>query len=154
MAELSVSRRIAAPRERVWEVVTDLDRSPEVIEAIQSIERVRGDGFDVGTRWTETRTMFGREATETMEVTSIAPGRSYVVEADGRGARYRSEFRLEPAGDDATELTMSFGAEATGLVGKVMSATIGRLFAGATRKAIQSDLDDIARAAEADAPTG
>lgn len=147
MTELTVTRRIAAPRERVWEVLTDLDRSPEVVRGIQSIERVRGDGFDVGTRWRETRTMFGRGATEEMEVTALDPGTSYVVESDGPGTRYRTEFVL--AGDGGgTEVTMTFGAEPGSTVERLLAATVGRLFAGATRRAVAADLDDIARASE------
>lgn len=71
----------------------------------------------------------------------------YVVEAVGTGSRYRSEFRLEPDADD-TRLVMTFGAEPLGMVARVMAATIGRLFEGATRKALAADLADIARASE------
>lgn len=151
MDQTTVERHVAAPREHVWAVITDLDAAPDVIGGITSIERLEGDGFDVGTRWRETRTMFGREASETMEVTAVDPPSSYVVEADGQGAHYRTEFTLVP--DDAgTTVRMTFGAQPSGLVGKVLGATMGRLFAGATRKAIEADLDDIARAAEARTP--
>lgn len=144
---MTVTRRIAAPPERVWDVLTDLDRSPEVISAIRSVERIHGDGFDVGTRWRETRTMLGRETTEEMEVTSLDPGRGYVVEADGNGAHYRTEFVLDGDGG-GTEVTMTFGAEPDGTLGRLMAATVGRLFASATRKAVAGDLDDIAHASE------
>lgn len=144
---MTVTRRIAAPPERVWQVLTDLDRSPEVISAIQSIERVRGEGFDVGTRWRETRTMFGREATEELEVTSLDPGKGYVVETDGEGTHYRTEFVLDGDGG-GTEVTMTFSAESEGTVARLMEATIGRLFVGATRRAVAADLDDIAHASQ------
>lgn len=147
---MTVSRHVDAPRQRVWDVVTDLDRSPEVISAIQKIERVQGDGFGLGTRWRETRTMFGREATEVMEVTEVDPPRGYVVETEGAGTHYRSEFSLTDEGD-GTRLTMTFGAEPRGVVGRVMAATVGRLFSGATRSAVTADLDDIARTCETDA---
>ena len=42
---------------------------------------------------------------------------------------------------------MTFGATPKGFFSKLMAATIGRLFSGATRKALQQDLDDIAAAA-------
>lgn len=144
----TVERHVAAPPERVWEVVTDIERSPEVIGAVDSVEVHTDPPFGIGTRWTETRTMGKRQATETMEVVEIDPGRRYVVEAVGTGARYRSEFRLEPDGD-GTRLTSTFGAEPLGLVSRLMAATIGRLFEGATRRALVADLDDIARASEA-----
>lgn len=143
----TVERRVAAPPERVWAVLTDLEHAPETIEAIDSVDVHTEGEFGLGTRWTETRHLFGREATETMEVTSIDPGRGYVVEAVGTGASYRSEYRLEPDGD-GTILTMTFGAEPLGWTAKVLEATIGRFFSRATRDEVTADLDDIARASE------
>lgn len=144
---MTVTRRIAAPRERVWEVLTDLDRSPEVIGAIQSVERVRGDGFGVGTRWRETRTHLGREVTEELEVTALDSGERYVVEADGAGTHYRSEFALEGDGG-GTEVTMTFASEPSGSLARVLDTVVGRLFAGTTRKALAADLEDVAHASQ------
>ena len=151
MSELAVTTDVAAPPERVWGVITDLGRSVSVITAITAIERLDAGGpFDVGTRWRETRTMFGREATEVMEVAEIDPGTSYTVEADGRGAHYRSTMRVEALGE-GSRLSMTFGAEPSGTASRLMAATVGKLFEGSTRKALQQDLADIAAAAEHDA---
>jgi carbon monoxide dehydrogenase subunit G len=149
MPGISVSRDVAAPPARVWDIVTDLDRSADVISGIDSVERLDGGGaFGVGTRWRETRTMFGRQATEGMSVTAMEPGRSYTVEADSRGAHYRSTVGVEPRGADASHLSMTFAGEPSGAVAKVLAATVGRVFDRATRKALARDLDDIAAAAE------
>jgi uncharacterized protein YndB with AHSA1/START domain len=145
MNAMTVSRHVDAPPERVWTVLTDLEHSPEVVRAIQSVEIHTSAGFDVGTRWTETRTMMGRTASETMEVTAVDPGRSYVVEADSGGTHYRSEFRIAPAGG-GTALTMSFEGQPSGLGGRAAAATLGRLLSRPTRKALVADLDDIAQA--------
>ncbi|MFP4235572.1 MAG: SRPBCC family protein, partial [Nitriliruptoraceae bacterium] len=52
------SREVAAPAERVWEVVTDIEGSAAVLSAVDAIERLDdGVGFGEGTRWRETRTM-------------------------------------------------------------------------------------------------
>lgn len=148
MDDLRISRTINAPPDRVWRVITDLERSPEVISGITAVERLdSGSDFAVGTTWRETRIMFGREATEVMEIVAVDEGRSYTAAADGRGARYRSTLSVSPAEGGST-LTMTFGAEPTGPVARILGATVGRLFAGATRKAIEQDLEDIAAAAE------
>jgi carbon monoxide dehydrogenase subunit G len=148
--ELTVSHEVAADRESVWAVVTDLDAFERAISAIEKVERLDdGPGFGVGTRWRETRTMFGRTATEEMEVTSIDDGRSYVTEADSHGAHYRTVMTVEPSGSDGTRLSTTFGAEPHGLVTKVVAATVGRLFERATRKALEKDLTEIASAAQA-----
>jgi carbon monoxide dehydrogenase subunit G len=148
MRELTVSQEIAAQPASVWAIITDLDAFEQTISAVEKVERLDdGDGFGVGTRWRETRTMFGRTATEDMEVTSIDDGRSYVTEAHSHGAYYRTVMTVEPVGSDGTRLSTSFGAEPHGLVTKVVAATIGRLFERATRKALEKDLAEIATAA-------
>ncbi len=148
MREISISRDVAAPAARVWSVITDLERSPEVISGVDRIERLDdGTGFGIGTRWRETRTMFGRQATETMKVTAVDPDRSYTVEADGHDAHYRSVLQVVPTGT-GSRLSMTFGAEPDSTFARVFVATVGRLFEGSTKKALQQDLDDIATAAE------
>ena len=148
MADISLSRRIDAPIEKVWSAITDLERSAETISSILKIERLgAGSGFDVGTRWRETRKFFGKQATEEMEVTAIEPLRSYVVKADSHKVHYISEFSVEEAGGQ-TLLSMTFDAEPQGPLTKLMAETVGRLMKGATRKALQKDLDEIAKAVE------
>jgi carbon monoxide dehydrogenase subunit G len=147
--EITVSRDIAAPPASVWDVITNVDRYTDVLSGVQRVERLdAGTGFGVGTRWRETRTMFGREATEEMGVTAVDPGTSYTVSGDSRGTTYTSTFRVEAAGDGRSRVTMTFGAVPSGAVARVLAATLGRLFVGASRKALQQDLDDIGVAAE------
>lgn len=150
MRELTVSQQVGAQPESVWAVITDLDTFERTISAVEKVERLDdGDGFGLGTRWRETRKMFGRTATEEMEVTSIDDGLSYVTEADSHGAHYRTVMTVEPSGSGGTRLSTTFGAEPHGLVTKVVAATVGRLFERATRKALEQDLAEIATAASA-----
>lgn len=147
--EITVSRNIAARPERVWAVITDLEHTAKTLSGVQHIERIDDSAdFAIGTRWRETRTMFGREATEEMEVTAIEPGRSYTVIAGNDTTTYTSVLRVEPTADDTSQLSMTFGARTSGVIANALAATVGRLFQGATRKMLQRDLDDIAKAAE------
>ncbi len=149
MAEIAVRKNVGASARRVWEVVTDLDLVAEAVAAVEKVERLDdGTGFGVGTKWRETRTMFGRTATEVMEVTHIEPGVSYTVESDGAQAHYMSTVSVESYGDDRSRVMMTFSAEARGFMGKLMAATVGRLFRKATRSALDADLNDIKAAAE------
>jgi carbon monoxide dehydrogenase subunit G len=152
MTVLTVHRDVAAAAEKVWRIITDLERTSDVISGITALERTDGgSGFGVGTTWRETRVMFGREATESMAVTAIEEGRSYTVESDSRGAHYRSVMRVEPAGQ-GSRLTLEFGAEPRSASARLLSLT-GKLFEGSMRKALHRDLDDIAAAAETGDPS-
>lgn len=153
MSELEVRRTIAAAPESVWRIVTDLDGAVDVLSAVTRIERLDGGGeMAVGTRWRETRTMFGRSATEQMTVTQLDPGRSYTVTASSNGVDYTSGMSVAPVAG-GTELTFSFAAQPTSLLSRLMSATMGWMFASATRKAVEKDLADIAAAAEGGSQT-
>ena len=150
MSELSVSREVAVPPDRLWELITDLDRAPEVISAVTSIERLDdAEEFGVGTRWQETRTILGRDTTEVLEVVEVDPGRSYTVAAESLGEGFRSVITVDPS-PIGSVITMSFSAEPAGTVSKVLAGTVGKLFEGGTRKALVRDLEDIAEVAESE----
>lgn len=152
--DLQVERETSASPDEVWAVLTDIEGSVEQLSAVTAVERLDdGEGFGPGTRWRETREMFGREASEVMEVTAVDEGRSYTVEADSRGTHYTSVCAVEPHGT-GSRISMTFVTEQTGgRFGKLLAHTVGKAFEGASRKALQQDLDDIAAAAEA-ASTG
>lgn len=142
------SIRIDADRQRVFEVFSDLDNAAANVSAISKVEVLAGPArLNLGTRWRETRTMFGKEATEVMWVTGYEQNVSYVAEAESRGSHYRTQYRFTPEGSGTpVDLTfegvpLTFGARVAGL--------IGGLFAGAAKKALHQDLTDLKRVCEA-----
>jgi carbon monoxide dehydrogenase subunit G len=136
---------ISAPPALVWRTVADIERAAETIPAIKSIEILPGPRTGKGLRWRETRIMFGREATEVMEIAewrpplSHASGGTYVATAQSHGTAYRSEVRVEPFGSDA-RLTFTFEATALTLLARIMSALTLPLMKGMVIKALDADL--------------
>ena len=91
MKAITVSRDVNAPADVVWGILTDVEGSVDTISAIEKVEVLSDDStFGVGYAWRETRRMFGRTATEEMEVVEVTAGESYAVEADPGGSNYRS----------------------------------------------------------------
>jgi len=149
MATLEATRDIEADPQVVWSIVVGMDDWVDVIEAIEVVERLDdGDGFGLGTTWRETRTMFGKKATEDMTVTEFEDGRRYATAAESHGSKYFSEISVKPT-DGGCRITMGFRGEPQSTLAKIMNVTVGRLFMGATRKALARDLADIGAAAEA-----
>jgi len=147
---------ISAPPALVWRTVADIERAAERIPAIKSIEILPGPRTGKGLRWRETRIMFGREATEVMEIVEWRPplshagGGMYVATAHNHGTAYRSEVRVEPFGSGA-RLTFTFEATALTFLARVMSGIMMPLMKGMVIKALDADLAAIKASCERDA---
>ena len=140
--QASVTKRFNAPLEIVWEVMSDIENAADRIDAIVNLEVLTEGPIGKGTRFKETRIMFKKEATETMEITSWNPPNSYTTEADGCGCHYTSVITCEADGD-GTLVTMSFEAEAVSTFGKIMSALTGWMMKSACAKCFNKDLEDL-----------
>lgn len=147
MTTVSVRRNVQASPARVWSLATDIDRWPETMSGIEGVEVLAQPDFGVGTRWRETRTLMGRQATEEMWVTALDEGRSYTVESDSHGAHYVSVFTFRPD-DGGTDIELSFTGQPSSGVAKVLATVTGPLARRSVTKALQQDLDDLAAAAE------
>lgn len=147
---VSLTRAVQAAPDRVWAVLTDLERAPEVLRHVTRVERMTDGPYAVGTRWRETRKVMGKEGTEEMWVAENDPLRRTVIAASSGGTDYRTTFELDPRGEQATALHYTFEAETPDPSGvqKLLWAVFGRLGERATRKMMEQDLDDIATAAE------
>ena len=107
---IDLERLVQARVERVWEVLTDVAHADQTLSGVEQVELITEGPYRVGTRWRETRRMFGKEATEQMQVTVAEAPTCTVIEADSSGVHYVTEFTLTPSSADATRLEMSFTA--------------------------------------------
>lgn len=146
--EFKTSIRIKASQEKVWSIISDIEHAKDNISAIESIE-VLEPGVDglLGLKWKETRTMFGKQATEIIWITDTTENEFYQTRAESHGAIYISKLWLAPQDGD-TLLNMSFKGTPQTFGAKFMSALLGWAFKGATLKALNKDLEDIKTAAE------
>jgi carbon monoxide dehydrogenase subunit G len=146
MLEMKCSRPVAAPPARVFEVVSDLRNTAGRVKGITKMEVLTEGPVRKGTRFRETRKMFGRDATEEMEITAFDPPRSYTMECKNHGCHYVSEFRVKPTAA-GSELELSFQARPLTFFAKVMG-TLMRPLAKKLVASCSKDLDDLARVAE------
>lgn len=145
---VTVETEIGAPLLEVWRLVTDIENAVATIKAIQKIEILeRPLSGVVGLKWRETRTMFGKAATEVMWVTDAVEGSHYDTRAESHGSVYKTRVALENR-NGRTGLVMTFEGEPQTLGAKIMWGLTGFLFKGATRKALAKDLADIKAALE------
>jgi carbon monoxide dehydrogenase subunit G len=151
MTSLSCSIRIRGTQRQVFDAITDLEHAADRISGIDSVEVLTDGPMAQGTRWRETRVMFGKQHTEEMEVVEFNPPHSYRVGAENCGCLYDTSMTVTPDGDEMI-LEMSFVATPVTFMAKVMSV-VGKLMMGPLRKAMNQDLADIKSYVEGAAPT-
>ena len=147
---IDLERLVQARVEQVWEVLTDVAHADQTLSGVERVELLTEGPYRVGTRWRETRRMFGKEATEQMQVTVAEAPKRTVIEADSSGVHYVTEFTLTSSSADATRLAMSFTAVQGQVkpLHKALWRLFGRLGAKASEKVMAKDLQDIAERAE------
>lgn len=147
MAGCTICVPIAVPAAVAFGAMCDFANAPSRIPSIRRVEFLTEGPARVGTRFRETRVMFGREATETMEVTRFEPGRLYELTANSCGCLYRSEIRVDPKGASSCELTMTFQALPQTFFAKIMGFLMKGMLK-ACERAMRKDMEDMGRSLE------
>lgn len=154
-----VSEIIHASSEAVFALASDFQGAPERIRGITKMEVLTPGPVGVGTTFRETRVMFGKEATETMEVVEFQPGRSYTLRALNCGCEYRTTVSVKPVAaghatpdEKSCEISFDFAGTPLTFGSRVMNVLMGWMVKGMCVKAIKSDMADLKSAAETPAP--
>lgn len=146
--KISTQVTINAPKETVWKTVTNIANSVDIISGIEKLEVLEEpESGLIGFKWRETRTMFGKTATEVMWVTDAKDLEYYDVRAESHGAVYLTRIRIHEA-NGQTVLSWDFEGKPQTFGAKMMTFLMGFMFKGATKKALQQDLEDIKAAIE------
>lgn len=149
MPSVQASRTIDAPLAQVWAVFTDLPAIPQRLRAVERVELVTDQPFAVGTTWLETRKMFGRIATEEMQVTAVDPLVGYTVAATGVGAIYVSRFDFDAVTTTTTKVRLTFTGETErGGARQAIGRLVWPLMQGRVARELYRDLDDLAAVCE------
>jgi carbon monoxide dehydrogenase subunit G len=139
--EIRVSKNIAAPIQITFDVFSDIRKIEERIPGITKVEILSDIATGVGTRWRETRVMFGREATEEMEISTLKANQSYEVVAASNGMDYHTLYTFVEK-DDGTQVEMIFTGKPVTLMAKLMTP-LGYLFKNVALKALETDMDNL-----------
>ncbi len=149
MPKFSMSEHIAAPLEIVFEIASDFRHAPDHIQGIESLKVLTDGPIRAGSRFRETRILFGKESTEEMEITRFDAPHNYVVESDSCGGHFCFEYRF--VGDSrGTKVLLEVEIHALSFLAKLMSP-LSRLMMGPMKKCLAADLQDVKIEAEAKA---
>lgn len=147
----SVTVHMAAPAQKVWELVSDITNtgkfSPETFEA-EWLGGATGPALDARFRGHVKRNGKGPVYWTTCRVVACEPGREFgfVVEAAGRSIN-TWRYRFEPSGD-GVDVTESFELEPT-LALRLYWMLLGTLRGRTNRNGMRTTLERIKAVAEA-----
>lgn len=151
MAMITLTQKIEAAPDRVFDVYTDLAAAADRLSGVLRIEILSDGEVGVGTRWKETRIMMGRECTEELVIGEFEPNRHYTVECFSCGSRIESRFDFEPDGD-GTLMTFNMDSEAQSFFAKVMTVLMTPFMGKMTRSmqsCMETDFAELKAVAEA-----
>jgi uncharacterized protein YndB with AHSA1/START domain len=137
--EYETSVLIAAPPERVWEVLVDVERWPEWTASMSRVERLDEGELRVGSR---ARVKQPRLPPSSWTVTEVDPGRSFTWRSRSGGVTSEGRHRVEATGEGA-RATLTF--RQTGL----LAGPIGLLWGRQIRRYVEMELAGLKRRAEA-----
>lgn len=110
--DITVTRRIAAPADRVWALQLDHEHWAERLPNFSEVTRVQPDQpFGVGSSAAITQPGLGTVVWAVTEFEEAPDHRSYSWRGRSRGATYTGSHLVEADGDGACTLTLGIRAE-------------------------------------------
>jgi len=132
---------INARKDEVFKAFSDLKNLANNVSAIKSIEILTPGEVGKGSKFKETRIMFGKESSETMEITQFSPPDYFKEEAQSNGMHYVTEWRFIDE-DGKTKVSIEFSGTATTLAAKLLNFLFSFMVSG-MKKAFLADMDDL-----------
>jgi hypothetical protein len=130
----------------VFDRFTDLEHAAEHVSGIKQVELLTPGRFGLGTRWRETREVFGHLDTVEMEVIAFERDRTYTLSHYKAGVRVEIVFSFET--DHAgTRVTITFTLDAAGMPSGFLTP-LSWAVAGKVRHVINHDLADLKQCLE------
>ncbi len=138
MSRITVTRKIAAPVDRVFQTVSNIEGFSEAVPDILSVEFLSEQKIGVGARFKETRLMRGREASTILEVTEYVENDRVRLVTDTFGTVWDSVFTVKPDGE-GTALELIMEARPYKLIPRILNP----LMKGGMTKALSRDMDAV-----------
>jgi ligand-binding SRPBCC domain-containing protein len=133
MRRFSIATEIAAPAERVWQVMSDVDRWHEWTPSVTSVTRLGGAPFAVGSKVMIRQPKFPPAL---WKVTAIEPGKSFTWVSVAPGLRVVGRHQVEPT-PTGSRATLSLDMQ--GILGGLW----GRMTKGITERYIAFEADGL-----------
>ena len=137
---------INATKDEVFNAFSDLKNLANNVRAIKRIELLTPGDVGIGSKFKETRVMFGKESSETMEITQFSPPDYFKEEAQSNGMHYVTEWRFISEGNKTT-VSIDFSGKSTTSTARLLNILFSFMTSG-MKKAFLADMDDLKKMLE------
>ncbi len=137
--QLAESISIAAPPERVWALLTDIERWPEWTQSMTKLERLQPGDLAVGSKVKVTQPKL---PVNVYQVTQIEPNRYFEWRIAKPGLSIVAGHRVEPEGA-GTKVTLTI--DQSGLLAPV----VGLMYGALTRRYVATEAQGLKARSEA-----
>ena len=144
--QIAVECFVEAPPDAAFSTAIDISNWPRFISGVQSVELLTPGPVAAGTRFRETRSMFGRQATEDMTLAQVEPPHRFLLTAFNHGTAYRVGHLFAPEAR-GTRTTLVFEGRPATLLARLFTP-LGWLFLGTLKRQLEGDLADLKLEAE------
>jgi uncharacterized protein YndB with AHSA1/START domain len=142
----TINQHAKSKPERLFQLLTNFGKLPSWIPEIKKLEVITDGPIGVGTKFKETRMMFGKEATETFEITEYVANKTLTMQAHSCGMLYTVTHHFHEE-SDGTRIELIMTGQAQRFFAKLMTP-LAWLMRGMMKKHIAKDLANLAKAAE------
>jgi uncharacterized membrane protein len=138
----STTITINAPAQRVWQVLTDVERWPESTASMTRVQRLDNGPFRIGS---SAKIEQPKLPTMTWTVTDLQPGRAFTWGAGSPGVKTLADHHVEPISDSATRVTLSVHEHG------LLAPLVQLFYGGLTRRYVTMEAEGLKRVVEAGA---
>ena len=145
--EWTNTQTMAAPPETVWAVATDVERWPDYMPTVTTVERLEDGPLRLGAR-AMIKQPGQRRALWT--VTEMTPGRTFSWESRRRGMTMTGTHRVDPKGPGTrSTLTLTMTGPLTPVLGRLLGPLMRRVLETENRCFAERAQDGARRAPQA-----
>lgn len=139
MGRINLSIGINATPEDVFEVVSDVEKSPDRLHGYEKVELLTDGPVRVGTKWRETRNMSGKHSVQEWEMTAFDSPKRFSAYCDAEGYDVEWTMGVEAVGD-VSRLTLNMTTKPRTFIGKLLTP-VELLMASMCKGIVRRDLE-------------
>lgn len=139
--QVSLSIDINAPRDDVFAAALDVEAWPDMVSQLSASEILTPGPLGVGSKFTETRTMYGRTSTEEMTISEFVKPERVVFTSENHGMKYLvvQTFEEIPTG---TRMHIEFGGTPTTTFNRLFGPLMAKMMKGTVEKMLLTDMEE------------